>query len=168
MQGPFPLKGSDNGNQIPTQKIEHTFCFKNRHVMDTQDTKDTPATMTTEPISDTSPGAELTAQPTWSAAYGNPDPSWIHLEGVPGAEHLVEAVLTRPPPIITTFPFPPEQFDGEATPPARAHLSGPIPRQGPAPSEIYTPQINTEISNNTPPESVEGPAPGGGPCTPTG
>lgn len=40
--------------------------------------------------------ALLGATPTWDPRI-NPDPAWIHLDGMPGMEHLVEAAEARGP-----------------------------------------------------------------------
>lgn len=114
----------------------------------------------------------------------------------------------RPPPITTAYSFPSDLLDGEGTPPERLHLSNVASRQGPAPSEVYTPQLSVHLPYtpqlnihlpdfgdhkpalgvsptsspctpcglmesvsclNLPPLStIDGPALGGGPCTPTG
>jgi len=38
--------------------------------------------------------ALLGATPTWDPRI-NPNPEWLHLDGVPGMEHLVEAAAAR-------------------------------------------------------------------------
>ena len=79
----------------------------------------------------------------------------------------------RPPPITTTYVFPPELLDGEGTLPERTHLSNPAPRQGLGASlniEIpkeFTSSFGDSGSPCRPLELIDGPAPGGGPCTPT-
>lgn len=68
-----------------------------------------------------SPVGPLAAQPTWSAAYGNPDPDWLHLDGVPGMEHLVEAAAARVGPALGGL---------MGTPPGSPRPdTGPAPRQ---------------------------------------
>ena len=67
-----------------------------------------------------SPVGPLGAVPTWCPAI-NPNPEWLHLDGVPGMEHLVEAAAAR---------FGPAMGGLQGTPPGSPRPdTGPAPRQ---------------------------------------
>jgi hypothetical protein len=76
-----------------------------------------------------SPVGPLGAVPTWCPSI-NPNPEWLHLDGVAGMEHLVESARARFGPAGHEYAAGPALGGGEATPPGSPRPdTGPAPRQ---------------------------------------
>jgi len=76
--------------------------------------------------------ALLGATPTWDPRI-NPNPDWLHLDGMPGMEHLVEAARARFGPGGREYVSGPALGGGEGTPPDSGSPAplGPAFRQPP-------------------------------------